>query len=214
MLKNREIASIRHAYAKKELRKSSVNKNPIEQLTLWLKEAIDTQIIEPNAMILSTVGDDSEPSSRVVLLKGIHDNRLQFFTNYLSAKAKDLENNPAASLLFFWREMGRQIRITGSVTKTTKEESERYFSTRPYESKIAASISKQSSVVPDKKFLQNEFEKMKKKYPSDVPPPKFWGGYNFMPVKFEFWQGRENRMHDRILYEKKENVWEIKRLSP
>ena len=145
MLKNQEIASIRRAYAKKELRKSSVNKNPIEQLTLWLKEAIDAQIIEPNAMILSTVGADCKPSSRVVLLKGIHANELQFFTNYLSAKAKDFENNPAASLLFFWREMGRQIRITGSVIKTTREGSEKYFSTRPYESKIAASISKQSS---------------------------------------------------------------------
>ena len=149
MLKNQEIASIRGAYAKKELRKSSVKKNPIEQLTQWLKEAIEAQIIEPNAMILSTVDADRKPSSRVVLLKGIHDYKLRFFTNYLSAKAKDLENNPAASLLFFWRELGRQIRITGSVNKTTQEESERYFSTRPYESKIAASISKQSSVVPD-----------------------------------------------------------------
>jgi len=214
MLKNQEIASIRGAYAKKELRKSSVKKNPIEQLTQWLKEAIEAQIIEPNAMILSTVDADRKPSSRVVLLKGIHDYKLRFFTNYLSAKAKDLENNPAASLLFFWRELGRQIRITGSVNKTTQEESERYFSTRPYESKIAASISKQSSVVPDKKFLQKEFEEMKKKYPTDVPLPKFWGGYNFIPYKFEFWQGRENRMHDRILYEKKENDWEIKRLSP
>lgn len=214
MLTNQEIASLRREYAQKELRERSVSKNPIGQFVKWLKESIEAQIIEPNAMILSTVNSNCEPSSRVVLLKGIHDNKLQFFTNYLSAKAKDLENNPAASLLFFWREMGRQIRITGSVTKTTMEESEKYFFTRPYESKIAASISQQSSVVPGRKFLEKEFKEMKKKYPSDVPLPKFWGGYDFIPIRFEFWQGRDNRMHDRILFEKKENNWEIKRLSP
>lgn len=214
MLKNEKLASIRSDYAGKDLDEKNVLQNPFEQFKVWLTEAIESKIIEPNAMVISTVNSGCQPSSRVVLLKGIHGNNLQFFTDYSSNKANDLENNNNASLLFFWRELGRQIRIGGRVNKTSREESEKYFLSRPYESKIAALISNQSSIIIDKKFLKNKFDEMKQKHPSYVPLPEHWGGYNFVPSVFEFWQGRENRMHDRILYEKSESNWAIKRLSP
>ncbi len=214
MLNNEKLASLRGEYAGKTLDEKSVLKNPFEQLKMWLTEAIESSIIEPHAMVLSTVDRECTPSSRVVLLKGIYENKLQFFTNYTSNKAKNFDNNPHTSLLFFWRDLGRQIRITGIVNKTSREESEKYFSSRPYESKIAASISNQSSVIAGRSFLENKFEELKKKYPVDVPLPESWGGYNFVPSAFEFWQGRENRMHDRILYKMEGNNWVIKRLAP
>lgn len=214
MIQNEELASIRRAYIEKELTRSNIKANPLEQFQQWLLEAIESKITEPNAMVLSTVSKSNEPSSRVVLLKAIHEDRLQFFTNYLSDKAADLSDNPTASLLFYWRELGRQVRISGSVTRTSSEESERYFNSRPYESRIAALISKQSRPVGGRSLLQKQFEEAKQQFPDYVPMPEWWGGYNLLPVKMEFWQGRENRLHDRILYELKNKKWNISRLYP
>ncbi len=171
-------------------------------------------MIEPNAMVLATSDENNQPSARVVLLKDYKEGKFIFYTNYESKKAHDLSINPKASLLFFWRELGRQIRITGTVSKISREESEEYFVTRPYESQIGAWASKQSSVISDRTFLEKKFEKMKERYPGEVPLPPFWGGYKLLPDKFEFWQGRGSRLHDRISYIKNDKKWDIIRLSP
>jgi pyridoxamine 5'-phosphate oxidase len=214
MVDNKKLANIRGKYLDKELKESSINKDPFKQFSLWMDDVIKTGIIEPNAMMLATSDENNVPSARVVLLKEIKDGGLFFYTNYESKKARDLSVNPNAYLLFFWRELGRQIRISGKVSRISEEDSEKYFSTRPYESKISAWASKQSSIITDRKTLEDKYEEMKKKFGSEVPLPPFWGGYKLVPVKFEFWQGRPNRLHDRIEYRRKENEWEIVRLAP
>jgi pyridoxamine 5'-phosphate oxidase len=215
MLDKNQTAALRKSYVEKELNENMVDKNPFIQLTSWLNEAINSNISEPNAMVLSTCTKDGMPSSRVVLLKGIEKEDLLFFTNYQSRKAKELLENPNAALLFFWRDLGRQIRITGSIKQTTKKESEEYFITRPYLSRIAAWASHQSSVINGRELLEKKFDEYKKLYPDDdVPLPPFWGGFKLNPDYFEFWQGRENRLHDRIAYRKKDKKWEIRRLAP
>jgi pyridoxamine 5'-phosphate oxidase len=216
MISNKEIAQIRRSYSEKELNKASVYPDPFEQLTLWLKDALDAEIIEPNAMVLSTCSIKGKPSSRVVLLKGIEDGGLTFFTNYGSRKAKHLNENPFGSILFFWRDLGRQITIEGEVKKIPVEESENYFASRPSDNQIGAWASKQSRKIPDRKFLEEKFEEYKKKFNEGekIPYPDFWGGYRLYPERFEFWQGRESRLHDRICYEKTLTGWKIIRLSP
>lgn len=214
MVDNKKLAEIRGKYTENELNKSNVEKDPFTQFSLWMDEVLKKKIIEPNAMILSTSDENNFPSSRVVLLKEIKEGGFIFYTNYESKKGHDLSVNPRAALLFFWRELGRQIRISGNVSKTTKEESENYFSSRPFESRISAWASKQSSIIPDRKFLQNKFNEMKIRYSEKVPLPDFWGGYKLLPDRFEFWQGRENRLHDRIVYSKDKGKWKIVRLSP
>ncbi|MEJ2618534.1 MAG: pyridoxamine 5'-phosphate oxidase [Ignavibacteriaceae bacterium] len=191
-----------------------MDKDPYNQFSLWMDEVLKMNIIEPHAMVLSTSDENNFPSSRVVLLKEVKEGTFVFYTNYESKKGHDLSVNPRASLLFFWRELGRQIRITGSVTKTSEEESENYFSSRPYESRVSAWASKQSSIIPDRKFLEDKFEEIKKEYNKEVPLPPFWGGYKLSPISFEFWQGRENRLHDRVVYIQNKDKWDIFRLSP
>ena len=166
-------------------------------------------------MALATSDKDAMPSVRTVLLKGFDERGFVFYTNYESDKAKDLISNPKASLLFLWKEIERQVRISGTVEKTSKEESEEYFKTRPYESRLGAWASKQSSIISGRDVLENKFEDYKSLYPdNNVPLPPFWGGFRVIPDRIEFWQGRENRLHDRICYIKKEGTWEIERLSP
>lgn len=214
MIENTKIEGIRGNYANKELDEKSVKINPFDQLSLWLEEAINSNLIEPNSMILSTSGKSNKPDARVVLLKEISDGGLVFYTNYESKKSKELQENPNASLLFFWRELGRQIRILGKVRKISHEGSEEYFKTRPYESKIAAWISKQSKVIPNRDFLIEKFNEYKRRFDEDVPLPPYWGGYTLIPNYFEFWQGRLNRLHDRIAYKKHKKDWKISRLAP
>jgi pyridoxamine 5'-phosphate oxidase len=215
MISNSDIAKLRRDYKLKSLDESSVSQNPFEQFSLWLEDAIKTRILDPNAMILATSNKKNVPSVRTVLLKEIETDGLVFFTNYKSHKAKDLIENKIASSVFLWKELERQIRITGIVKKISKEQSENYFRTRPYESKIGAWASMQSSEIPNRKFLEDKFEYYKNKFlNTEVPLPPFWGGYKLFPIYFEFWQGRQNRLHDRIIYEKNKKLWKIKRLAP
>ncbi len=215
MLNNQEIAELRRDWSLKELDESNVSKNPFDQFSTWMKEAIEAQILDPNAMTLATADKNGIPSARVVLLKSIDEEGLVFFTNYESKKSKDLLENPNASVVFFWKELERQLRVAGAVEKISKKESEEYFKTRPYESKLGAWASKQSSEIPGRKSLEEKFSEMKNKFgENDIPLPDFWGGFRLMPKEFEFWQGRVNRLHDRIAYIKENEKWKIVRLAP
>ena len=214
MIDNKKLAEIRGKYSEYQLNKSNISKDPYKQFSLWMDEVLKMKIIEPNAMVLATSDENNFPSARVVLLKEVKEGKFIFYTNYESKKGHDLSVNPKASLLFFWRELGRQIRISGTITKTTKEESENYFTSRPYESQISAWASKQSSIITNRKFLDDKFKEIKTKYTEKIPLPSFWGGYKLLPNRFEFWQGRENRLHDRIAYISENDSWKIVRLSP
>jgi pyridoxamine 5'-phosphate oxidase len=198
-----------------ELSESTVNKDPFVQFGVWYKEAFNTGIKEFNAMIISTASKSGVPSVRTVLLKGFDKRGFVFYTNYGSRKSKDFEENPKAALLFLWKELERQIRITGGVEKVTREESETYFRSRPIESQLGAWASKQSELIPNREHLEKEYEKYKQEFEGkEVPAPPNWGGYRLIPREFEFWQGRESRLHDRICYFQKGGVWHIYRLSP
>jgi len=198
-----------------ELNESSINKNPFIQFANWYKSIINSKLKEPTAMTLSTADVNGNPSARIVLLKEFDDRGFIFYTNYESRKGKDLKENPKAALNFFWDEPARQIRIEGKIEKVSKEASKKYFSTRPRESRIGAWVSAQSSVIPNRKFLENKFDELEKKFNNEeIPLPEFWGGYRVIPNYFEFWQGRENRLHDRICYKKENDEWKIFRLAP
>jgi len=165
-------------------------------------------------MSIATATPDGKPSVRTVLLKEFDENGFIFFTNYESNKGKNLEANPYAELLFYWMNFERQVRIFGKVEKTSRELSEEYFKSRPLKSRIGAWASKQSSVIPSREYLENQFVEFEKKYTDKIPLPPYWGGFRVIPERFEFWQGRESRLHDRICYLKKDDKWEIVRLSP
>ncbi|HKK24014.1 MAG TPA: pyridoxamine 5'-phosphate oxidase [Gracilimonas sp.] len=210
-----QLQKLREDYSKHSLDESDVNSDPVEQFESWMKEAIDAEVPEPNAMTLSTVDANNKPHSRVVLLKGIEEGDFVFYTNWQSEKGSELEQNPNAALCFLWLELERQVRIEGVAEKLSQEESEEYFKKRPYKSQIGALASNQSSVVPNREFLEKRFEELEEKYnEGDVPKPESWGGYRIRPEVLEFWQGRRSRLHDRIKYEKVGNKWDIKRLSP
>ena len=196
------------------LKKSSVDKNPFKQFAKWFNEVLQSGIKEPTAMTLATATKEGVPSARAVLLKDYDENGFLFFTNYESRKGKELIENPAAELLFYWMDLQRQVRISGKVEKTDREDSEQYFKTRPLKSRIGAWASKQSEIIPDREYLEKRFSEFEKKFKDDVPLPSNWGGFRLIPECFEFWQGRESRLHDRICYLKKNEEWEIIRLSP
>jgi pyridoxamine 5'-phosphate oxidase len=212
-----DVAALRKEYTKTGLHRRDLLSNPFEQFTQWFEEAVRTAgEQEPNAMTLATATKEGVPSSRVVLLKGF-DHGFVFFTNYESRKAQDLLTNPRAALTFHWPWLERQVQVQGSVEKTTREESESYFRKRPIMSRMSAIISKQSSVVESRAVLEKELEELKRRYPqnSEPPLPDFWGGFRVIPARIEFWQGRENRLHDRFLYTLgPDDVWRIDRLSP
>lgn len=209
------LKNIRRDYKHSELSKTSVNKDPFVQFNNWFSEIVDANIIDPSAMVLATVAEANMPSARIVLLKEVDVKGFVFFTNYLSRKAKDLETNPNASLLFYWKEMDRQLRIEGIIEKVKTKISEDYFHTRPRESQISAWVSKQSSIVPDRNFLDKKYDELDEEFGNDeIPLPDYWGGYRLIPVYFEFWQGRESRLHDRICYRKEKGNWKIFRLAP
>jgi len=207
------IKDIRREYDFTELTEESVSLNPLEQFKKWINEAIE-RVKDPTAMILSTVDKDQKPSSRIVLLKEYSNDGFTFFTNYESRKGKDLANNSFASLLFYWQEFDRQIRIEGDVCKTAEETSNQYFDSRPKESRIAATISTQSEIIKSREQLDEKYKLVQDKKEEKIVRPDFWGGYLLKATKIEFWQGRENRLHDRIVYELIEGVWEVYRLAP
>lgn len=207
------ISNLRKNYEKGELIEEKIDKNPFRQFEIWFDEILKSNIYEPNAMILAT-SLNNLPSARVVLLKGFNENGFKFFTNYLSRKGKELEKNNNAALLFYWMEFERQVRIEGNIEKISKEESLEYFNSRPLESRYGALASNQSEVIPDRDYLEKKFTQLKNKYGDTPPMPESWGGFILKPSLFEFWQGRPNRLHDRIVYEKFSEGWKIYRLSP
>jgi pyridoxamine-phosphate oxidase len=212
----KRFQSIRKQYVKGALSEILVDNNPLRQLEFWLNEAILAECIEPTAMVLSTVGSDMMPSSRVVLMKGLDLTGIVFYTNYESLKGKQLNENPQASLLFFWPDMERQVRVQGTVRKVTDQESDEYFESRPEASRISAIVSPQSSEIIDREWLiersKSAFEMQMGSQPGNRPSN--WGGYRLIPNYFEFWQGREDRLHDRIVYQYVDNYWRIFRLAP
>lgn len=210
------IADIRKEYALHALSEADVQANPLQQFSIWWNEAMKADIEEVNAVTLATASSDGLPSARTVLLKGFDETGFVFFTNYQSQKAKQLEENPRASLLFFWKELERQIRITGLVEKTTPEESDAYYHSRPEGSKLGAWASPQSNIIESRDWLEKEvkqYEATFSKSPLNRPP--HWGGYRVKPVIVEFWQGRPSRLHDRIQYTVQgDGTWKIERLAP
>ncbi len=209
------LEMLRREYGGKAFLKSHVRKNPIEQFSTWFDEAVEVIKNDPNAMILSTAGRDGQPSSRTVLLKGFDEQGFVFYTNYGSRKARQIQENPAVSLSFYWPELMRQIHIEGSVEKVSEKQSDDYFKTRPSGSQLSAWASSQSEPVSSRDDLEKTLQKMEKKFKGkSIPRPDNWGGFRVKPDRVEFWQGRLNRLHDRICYFKENESWVIKRLSP
>jgi pyridoxamine 5'-phosphate oxidase len=209
-----DIASLRKSYERAELDESASLPDPIDQFSLWLQQALDAKLPEPNAMTLATVGANGRPSSRVVLIKGVDARGLVWYTNYDSRKGRELAANPYASLQFHWVEMERVVRIEGRVEKTSSAESDAYFATRPLDSRIGAWASPQSQVIASRAVLVANAAKIGAKFLMQPPRPEHWGGYRLMPDTFEFWQGRRSRLHDRLRYRLADGQWLRERLAP
>jgi len=206
--------SLRVSYEQGELNESDITHNPLDQFNKWLQEAIKNQVPEPNAMVLATVNKDGQPGARNVLLKSADDNGFIFFSNKNSDKATDLKQNPKCTLLFSWLSQHRQVIVKGKAEEISKEESNTYFQTRPYGSRISAWVSEQSQVIKNREELEIKVKEVMDKYPENVPMPDHWGGYLVKPECIEFWQGRPSRLHDRIRFTKKGNAWTIERIAP
>ncbi len=211
-----DIASLRNEYSKAALDTHAVSQDPINQFTKWFDEAINAKVPEPNAMNLATVNENGRPASRIVLLKGIEDNKFVFYTNHQSRKGKELDTNPACALTFFWPELERQVRIEGVASRTDEKRAEKYFQSRPRGSQLGAWASPQSTMISDRSLLEERVKKLEEKFKGQdiLPKPNQWGGYEIEPLMIEFWQGRPSRLHDRILYTKDDGVWKINRLAP
>ncbi len=210
-----DITNFRKDYTKFGLTRKDLNSNPFEQFNQWFEQAQSAQVEEPNAMSIATVNKNREPSIRTVLLKIFDDKGFVFFTNYNSAKAQDIEQNNSVALLFPWLELERQVRISGKVEKISQAESFAYFTSRPKGSQLGAWISPQSKIIESRDFLKQKLAEMKSKFSSGkIPLPSAWGGYRVVPEKFEFWQGRSSRLHDRFVYQKEDGKWTIHRLAP
>lgn len=210
------ISDMRENYDRSTLDESHVDSDGMKQFHQWFEEARIEDVVEPNAMIMSTINKDGHPTSRTLLLKGLEEDGFLFYTNYNSDKAKEIANNPNISLCFLWKKVQRQVRIMGVASKTTKAQSEAYFQSRPKGSQIGAWVSPQSQVIENKEFLTKRKEEMIEKFKDvdAVPLPDFWGGYKLIPNQIEFWQGRPDRLHDRLRYTRINGSWKIDRIAP
>ena len=210
------LTDLRREYASRALDEKDAHADPIAQFTMWFDEALKSQLLDVNAMTLATASANGEPSARTVLLKGADANGFVFYTNYDSAKGRDLAANPRAALLFFWAELERQVRINGAITRTTAAESDQYFHSRPIESQIGAAISDQSRPIADRSVLERRYEALAAKSADvKVARPANWGGFRLKPDAIEFWQGRKSRLHDRLLYTRQaDGSWSRSRLAP
>ncbi|MGI4815457.1 MAG: pyridoxamine 5'-phosphate oxidase [Janthinobacterium lividum] len=210
-----EFADLRKTYSLSALIEEDVDHDPVRQFVAWFDQAIASQVAEPNAMTLATVDADNKPSARIVLVKGVDARGFTFFTNYQSRKGRELAENPAASLLFWWTELERQVRIEGVISKVDALESDAYYASRPLDSRLGAWASDQSAVVPDRREMERREAQFRQKFGDSPPRPPHWGGYRLRPDVFEFWQGRPSRLHDRIRYVREaDEVWRIERLFP
>ncbi|MCX6229264.1 MAG: pyridoxamine 5'-phosphate oxidase [Bacteroidia bacterium] len=210
-----ELADIRKDYRLKVLDEQQVDSNPMNQFESWLNEAFEAKVNEPTAMVLATATKLGIPSTRVVLLKAFSENGFGFFTNYESRKGEEIAENQHVALLFHWPELERQVRIEGVAQRTSDAVSDEYFNSRPFESRLSAVISAQSKVVPDRAYLEKLWTSQQDETATQpLTRPAFWGGFLIDPVKIEFWQGRSNRLHDRLLFSRKESAWTLARLAP
>ncbi len=210
-----ELADIRKDYRLKVLDEQQVDSNPMNQFESWLNEAFEAKVNEPTAMVLATATKLGIPSTRVVLLKAFSENGFGFFTNYESRKGSEIMENQHVALLFHWPELERQVRIEGVAQRTSDAISDEYFNSRPFESRLSAVISAQSKVVPDRAYLEKLWTSQQDETATQpLTRPAFWGGFLIDPVKIEFWQGRSNRLHDRLLFSRKESTWTLARLAP
>ena len=210
-----EIASLRKNYTQAGLPDEDVPGQPMELFKKWLGEALESDVLEPNAMVLSTVDENGYPNSRTVLLKGVQDESVRFFTNYESVKGEEIFLNNHVSVVFWWGELERQVRVRREAERISEKESRNYFRSRPRDSRIGAWASSQSAEIPGREVLEERFREMKEKYSGkEIPKPPFWGGFDIVISEIEFWQGRPGRLHDRIKYSKENSNWERKRLAP
>jgi len=208
------IADLRQEYMRAGLSEADADRDPIGQFERWFEDALRARVPLPNAMTLATVGDDGAPSARAVLLKGIEDGGFVFYTNYRSRKARELEARSAACLAFLWSELERQVRIDGTVARVDSRASDAYYASRPLGARLSAWASAQSERVPDRGTLERAMEEARKRYGDSPPRPPHWGGYRVLPRRIEFWQGRADRLHDRLLYTRSATGWKIERLAP
>ena len=210
-----DVSGLRRPFDGAALERGDLDDDPVRQFSAWFEEACGGDALDPNAMSLSTVNAAGHPSLRTVLLKYFDERGFAFFTNQSSTKATEMEANPQVALLFFWRESARQVVIRGAAEKLPAAETMRYFLSRPRGSQLGAWVSPQSSVISSRALLEAKFDEMKRKFANrEVPLPSFWGGYRVIPTDIEFWQGRENRLHDRFLYQLQDGQWNIERLAP
>ena len=209
------LNQIRHDFTKAALNEDAADQNPLEQYAKWFEEAVGGQVLDPKAMVISTVNSAGKPSSRVVYTRGVTEKGMLFYTNYLSRKGHDLADNPHISINIFWPEMERQIRFEGLVQRVSDAESDAYFAARPRESQIGAWASEQSQTIANREELENRVKQFEEEFKDkDVPRPPHWGGYEVEINYAEFWQGRPARLHDRIIYELKDGKWELHRVAP
>ncbi|BAZ52450.1 pyridoxal 5'-phosphate synthase [Nostoc sp. NIES-4103] len=213
---DKTIADLRKDYTLEGLSETEINSNPFIQFKKWFDQALKAQLPEPNAMTLATAMPDGKPSARMVLLKDFDERGFVFFTNYNSRKGQELAENPQASLVFWWAELERQVRISGHVEKVSEIESDQYFESRPAKSRLGAWVSNQSEVIESREVLEQRMQEFQSKYENqEIPRPPHWGGLRVIPAEIEFWQGRSSRLHDRLLYTHSiDGSWKIERLSP
>jgi len=209
-----DISNLRQDYHQNKLSKQDAANCPFEQFDLWFNDCIEKKILEPYAMALATTDENNNPHVRIVLMRRFDKSGLCFYTNYESAKGKQIKNNAFCEVLFFWQGLERQVRINGYIEKLSYQENQEYFLKRPIESQIGAIISPQSQVIHNREFLQTKYDDFKKMHNQPYQCPEYWGGYKIIPQYFEFWQGRSSRLHDRIIYTQQETQWKIERLAP